>query len=83
MFLLHGWLGSRGLWQETREVPGASYRTYAGNLRGFGGKGIIIHPDQGQPMSERIPQTRLERFARAGTFRHKLKDFFNEEKPTA
>ncbi len=37
--LLHGWLGSWGLWQPTMEVLGKSYRTYALDFWGFGESG--------------------------------------------
>jgi pimeloyl-ACP methyl ester carboxylesterase len=36
VILLHGWLGSWGLWQETMEYLGSSYRTYAIDFWGFG-----------------------------------------------
>lgn len=37
--LLHGWLGSWGLWQQTMEVLGKNYRTYALDFWGFGDSG--------------------------------------------
>ncbi len=37
--LLHGWLGSWGLWQRTMEVLGRGYRTYALDFWGFGESG--------------------------------------------
>ncbi len=37
--LLHGWLGSWGLWQETMERLGRHYRTYALDFWGFGESG--------------------------------------------
>lgn len=37
--LLHGWLGSWGLWQRTMEVLGRGYRTYALDFWGFGDSG--------------------------------------------
>ncbi|MBM4422583.1 MAG: alpha/beta hydrolase [Chloroflexi bacterium] len=37
--LLHGWLGSWGLWQRTMEELGRSYRTYALDFWGFGDSG--------------------------------------------
>ncbi len=37
--LLHGWLGSWGLWQRTMELLGRSYRTYALDFWGFGDSG--------------------------------------------
>ncbi len=37
--LLHGWLGSWGLWQETMAFLGQSYRTYALDFWGFGESG--------------------------------------------
>ena len=58
----------------------------------YGDRDIIVRPDQWRPMSEGIPQTRVERFARAGhfimlddpePFMHKLKDFLDEDKPPA
>jgi pimeloyl-ACP methyl ester carboxylesterase len=39
VILLHGWLGSWGLWQETMENLGARYRTYAVDFWGFGESG--------------------------------------------
>ncbi|MDO8755608.1 MAG: alpha/beta hydrolase [Anaerolineales bacterium] len=39
VILLHGWLGSWGLWQETMEYLGAFYRTYALDFWGFGESG--------------------------------------------
>jgi len=39
VILLHGWLGSWGLWQETMGVLGRSYRTYALDFWGFGESG--------------------------------------------
>ncbi|MDX1436064.1 MAG: alpha/beta hydrolase [Anaerolineales bacterium] len=36
VILLHGWLGSWGLWQDTMEYLGQSYRTYALDFWGFG-----------------------------------------------
>lgn len=39
VILLHGWLGSWGLWQETMAVLGGSYRTYALDFWGFGESG--------------------------------------------
>lgn len=39
MILLHGWLGSWGLWQETMAFLGTSYRTYALDFWGFGESG--------------------------------------------
>jgi pimeloyl-ACP methyl ester carboxylesterase len=39
VILLHGWLGSWGLWQETMEYLGAYYRTYALDFWGFGESG--------------------------------------------
>ncbi|MCZ7548793.1 MAG: alpha/beta hydrolase [Anaerolineales bacterium] len=36
VILLHGWLGSWGLWQETMAHLGQSYRTYALDFWGFG-----------------------------------------------
>ena len=39
MILLHGWLGSWGLWQETMAYLGANYRTYALDFWGFGESG--------------------------------------------
>lgn len=37
--LLHGWLGSWGLWQDTMETLGRHYRTYALDFWGFGESG--------------------------------------------
>lgn len=39
MILLHGWLGSWGLWQETMSFLGQRYRTYALDFWGFGESG--------------------------------------------
>ena len=39
VILLHGWLGSWGLWQETMAFLGAFYRTYALDFWGFGESG--------------------------------------------
>ncbi len=39
VILLHGWLGSWGLWQETMAYLSRSYRTYALDFWGFGESG--------------------------------------------
>lgn len=39
VILLHGWLGSWGLWQETMVYLGQQYRTYALDFWGFGESG--------------------------------------------
>lgn len=39
VILLHGWLGSWGLWQETMGFLGRQYRTYAMDFWGFGESG--------------------------------------------
>lgn len=39
VILLHGWLGSWGLWQETMAFLGSFYRTYALDFWGFGESG--------------------------------------------
>ncbi len=39
VILLHGWLGSWGVWQETMTQLGRSYRTYALDFWGFGESG--------------------------------------------
>jgi len=39
VILLHGWLGSWGLWQETMSYLGRHYRTYALDFWGFGESG--------------------------------------------
>ncbi|MBN1304708.1 MAG: alpha/beta hydrolase [Anaerolineales bacterium] len=39
VILLHGWLGSWGLWQETMAFLGKYYRTYAMDFWGFGESG--------------------------------------------
>lgn len=39
VILLHGWLGSWGLWQETMTFLGRSFRTYAMDFWGFGESG--------------------------------------------
>jgi pimeloyl-ACP methyl ester carboxylesterase len=58
----------------------------------YGEKDIIVRSDQWQPMLQGIPHTRVERFAKAGhfimlddpdPFMHKLKEFLDEDKPTA
>jgi len=43
VILLHGWLGSWGLWQETMSYLGSSYRTYALDFWGFGESGKKRH----------------------------------------
>ena len=52
----------------------------------------IVHPDQWQPMLEGFSQPRVEHFAKAGhcimledtdPIMHKLKNFLDEDKPTA
>ena len=42
VLLLHGWLGSWGLWQETMKYLGQYYRTYALDFWGFGESGKKI-----------------------------------------
>jgi len=39
VILLHGWLGSWGLWQETMNYLSSNYRTYALDFWGFGDSG--------------------------------------------
>lgn len=39
VILLHGWLGSWGLWQDTMAYLGQNYRTYALDFWGFGDSG--------------------------------------------
>jgi pimeloyl-ACP methyl ester carboxylesterase len=39
VILLHGWLGSWGLWQDTMTFLGSNYRTYAMDFWGFGESG--------------------------------------------
>ena len=39
VILLHGWLGSWALWQETMAYLGKYYRTYAMDFWGFGESG--------------------------------------------
>ncbi len=39
VILLHGWLGSWGVWQETMGYLGKYYRTYALDFWGFGESG--------------------------------------------
>ena len=39
VILLHGWLGSWGLWQETMTFLASNYRTYALDFWGFGDSG--------------------------------------------
>jgi pimeloyl-ACP methyl ester carboxylesterase len=39
VILLHGWLGSWGLWQQTMSYLGANHRTYALDFWGFGESG--------------------------------------------
>jgi len=43
VILLHGWLGSWGLWQETMAYMGRYYRTYALDFWGFGESGRKRH----------------------------------------
>jgi pimeloyl-ACP methyl ester carboxylesterase len=43
VILLHGWLGSWGLWQETMAFLGTYYRTYALDFWGFGESGRKRH----------------------------------------
>ena len=78
VILLHGWLGSWGLWQETM--------TYLGHRDNF------VHAMQWQPLKEGVPQASIERFPKAGHFilldetgvsMHKLKDFLDKETLTA
>jgi pimeloyl-ACP methyl ester carboxylesterase len=56
----------------------------------YGGKDIVVHPKQWQPMQAGIPDTRLEHFPKSGHFLmldeperfvSVLKDFLKEEKP--
>lgn len=42
VILLHGWLGSWGLWQETMTFLGQYYRTYALDFWGFGESGAKL-----------------------------------------
>jgi len=42
VLLLHGWLGSWGLWQQTMKYLGQYYRTYALDFWGFGESGKKI-----------------------------------------
>jgi pimeloyl-ACP methyl ester carboxylesterase len=58
----------------------------------FGDKDIIVDPRQWQPMQEGIPHARIERYPKAGhfimlddpePFMHHLKDFLDEETPSA
>lgn len=46
VILLHGWLGSWGLWQKTMAYLGQSYRTYALDFWGFGESGKKINTYQ-------------------------------------
>lgn len=46
VILLHGWLGSWGLWQETMEFLGRYYRTYALDFWGFGESGRKLNTYQ-------------------------------------
>ena len=39
VILLHGWIGSWGLWQPTMEALGRHYRCYALDFWGFGESG--------------------------------------------
>ena len=39
VILLHGWIGSWGLWQPTKEALGRHYRCYALDFWGFGESG--------------------------------------------
>jgi pimeloyl-ACP methyl ester carboxylesterase len=58
----------------------------------YGGKDVIVNPDQWQPMQAGIPTARIERFPKAGhfimldepeTFMQKLKEFLDTETPSA
>ncbi len=46
VILLHGWLGSWGLWQETMTYLGQYYRTYALDFWGFGESGKKLNTYQ-------------------------------------
>jgi pimeloyl-ACP methyl ester carboxylesterase len=46
VILLHGWLGSWGLWQETMTFLGQYYRTYALDFWGFGESGRKLNTYQ-------------------------------------
>lgn len=46
VILLHGWLGSWGLWQDTMEYIGRYYRTYALDFWGFGESGRKLNTYQ-------------------------------------
>lgn len=46
VILLHGWLGSWGLWQETMAFLGQYYRTYALDFWGFGESGRKLNTYQ-------------------------------------
>ncbi len=46
VILLHGWLGSWGLWQETMTFLGQYYRTYALDFWGFGESGTKLNTYQ-------------------------------------
>lgn len=46
VILLHGWLGSWGLWQETMGYLGQYYRTYALDFWGFGESGKNLNTFQ-------------------------------------
>ena len=46
VILLHGWLGSWGLWQETMTYLGQYYRTYALDFWGFGESGRKLNTYQ-------------------------------------
>jgi pimeloyl-ACP methyl ester carboxylesterase len=58
----------------------------------YGGRDIIVSPQQWKPLQEGIPQAHIEQFPKAGhfimlddsqPFLYKLKEFLDEEKPAA
>lgn len=77
MILLHGWLGSWGLWHETMTCLGQYYRTDLRPRLGeikvpvmgmYGDRDNIVHPRQWKPLQQGVECTRIERYKKAGHF---------------
>ena len=56
VILLHGWIGSWGLWQPTMEALGPQYRCYALDLWGFGESGKKRNSYSVSDFVELVPQ---------------------------
>jgi pimeloyl-ACP methyl ester carboxylesterase len=56
VILLHGWLGSWGLWQETMTYLGRYYRTYALDFWGFGESGRKLETYQVSDFASMVNQ---------------------------